>query len=191
MNLYSYKNTFANVYANEYCFYMILASCFKRTQCISCNAENQLKLYYADLVRDNSGYDRHTGQWKSSYSYARQLRMEDMYIPVIENGLVKALADGGWDISDDQAEVYIQPSMKVVLKQDAHGAAGRTSKKNSSKGKVSYAVYGHIFRFTGLYNELLFQIVEENRTCRVTVTVRKPGQKGIVYHLTVRESRTA
>ncbi len=166
MNLYSYKNMYANVFANEFCFYMILASCFKKTQCNSLRTQDQLRLYYTDLVRDNSGYDNVTGQWKSSCSYVRQERMEDMYIPMIEGKLAKQLSSNGWDIASDQAEVFIEPAMKIVRER---------------KKRARFAVCGHIFRFVGLRNELHFQIVEVNRRCKVLIRVKRPGENDVIY----------
>lgn len=173
MNLYSYKNAFANIFSNEFCFYMILASCFRRTQCMSAVTLNQLSLYYADLVRDNSGYDRQTGQWRTSYSYVRQERLEDLYIPLIEGKLVRDLAAIGWDLSSDQAEVFIEPAMKIVeIRKDSRNTKG--SRK---------AIYGHIFHFKALYNELFFQVVEEDRHCRVLIRIRRIGCEDILYLL--------
>ena len=199
MNLFSYKSAYADVFANEFCFYMILASCFRRTQCASSAAERQLSLYYADLVRDSSGYDRKTGEWKVSCSFVRQERMEDLYIPLIENDLSHRLSALGWDLSGDQAEVFIDPAMKIEEITEPQRACGRKSSGQNSDNKPGknsdnksglnvrktsvqnsrkkYAVSGHRFRFVGLYHELAFQITQKQRLNEIRIRVR--GQNGL------------
>ena len=191
MNLFSYKSAYADVFANEFCFYMILASCFRRTQCASSAAERQLSLYYADLVRDSSGYHRKTGEWKVSCSFVRQERMEDLYIPLIENDLSHRLSALGWDLSGDQAEVFIDPAMKIEeITEPQRAGGGKVSGQNSGNkseqniGKKSgqnsrkkYAVSGHRFRFVGLYHELTFQITQKQRLNEIRIRVR--GQNGL------------
>ena len=172
MNLFYYKNVFFNIFANEFCFYMILASLFKRTQCMSGKIEDQLKLYYADLVRDNTEYGRGPGKERGSFSYVKQERMEDLYIPLIEKQLFRELCSMGWDPGKDQAEVYIEPA-----------ARAECIRQSRNKKRKSHILYGHIFRFVGLYYELSFQLKEVDGRCEVYVVVHKPDSDPIGLRL--------
>ena len=172
MNIYSYKNVFSNIFANEFCFYMILASLFRRTQCMSGHIENQLKLYYADLVRDTSGHGRRPGKGSESFSYVRQERMEDLYIPLIEKRLFRELCSLGWDPGKDQAEVYIEPADRVECLTQKH-----------NKNRKNYILYGHIFRFVGLHHELSFQLKEKDGRCEVFLLVHRPDNEPIGLRL--------